>query len=143
MQVTVYTQTLSDIEARIGDRAKVGQLVGNFNSLSMMRVRVRVRETATADAQGGISFSSSTQDRVSSVQVPLLEPASLMQLPKGQAFALREGGQLWKLRILLPDAARNQLMPENIAQITRINCRAFRHGANLHHHCSGILNLAT
>jgi len=54
----------------------VGQLVGNFNSLSMMRVRVR--ETATADAQGGISFSSSTQDRVSSVQVPLLEPASLI-----------------------------------------------------------------
>ena len=103
-------------------RAKVGQLVGNFNSLSMMRVR----ETATADAQGGISFSSSTQDRVSSVQVPLLEPASLMQLPKGQAFALREGGQLWKLRILLPDAARNQLMPENIAQIARMNLQGFQ-----------------
>ncbi|MCQ4034088.1 hypothetical protein FK513_32045, partial [Klebsiella pneumoniae] len=38
---------------------------------------------------------------------------------KGQAFALLEGGQLWKLRIPLPDAAHDPLMPENIAQITR------------------------
>ena len=44
---------------------------------------------------------------MSSIQVPLLEPASLVQLPKGQAFALLEGGQLWKLRIPLPDAARS------------------------------------
>lgn len=42
---------------------------------------------------------------MSSVQVPLLEPASLVQLPKGQAFALLEGGQLRKLRIPLPDGA--------------------------------------
>ncbi|MCP6066071.1 conjugative coupling factor TraD, PFGI-1 class, partial [Klebsiella pneumoniae] len=58
----------------------------------------------SADAQGNIGFSSNTQDRMSSIQVPLLEPASLVQLPKGQAFALLEGGQLWKLRIPLPDA---------------------------------------
>lgn len=82
VQVTAYTQTLSDIEARIGDRAKAGQVVGNFNSLIMMRVR----ETATAelltrqlpqvdvlsnsvssgvtdntDAQGNIGFSSNTR----------------------------------------------------------------------------------
>lgn len=140
VQVTAYTQTLSDIEARICDRAKAGQVVGNFNSLIMMRVR----ETATAelltrqlpqvdvlsnsvssgvtdntDAQGNIGFSSNTQDRVSSVQMPLLESASLVQLPKGQAFALLEGGQLWKLRIPLPDTAHDPLMPENIAQIAR------------------------
>ena len=42
----VYTpQTLSDIEARIGNRAKAGQVVGNFNNLFMLRVR----ETATAE----------------------------------------------------------------------------------------------
>lgn len=136
VQVTAYTQTLSDIEARIGDRTQAGLVVGNFNSLIMMRVR----ETATAerltkqlpqvdvlsnsvtdsaDAQGNIGFSSTPQDRVSSVQVPLLEHASLVQLPKGQAFALLEGGQLWKLRIPLPDTAHDPLMPENIAQIAR------------------------
>ena len=45
MQVTAYTQTMSDIEARIGNRAKAGQVVGNFNNLFMLRVR----ETATAE----------------------------------------------------------------------------------------------
>ncbi|WP_181945543.1 TraM recognition domain-containing protein, partial [Klebsiella pneumoniae] len=93
------------------DRAKADQVVGNFNS----RIMMRVRESATAelltkqlpqvdvlsnsissgvadsaDAQGNIGFSSNTQDRMSSIQVPLLEPASLVQLPKGQAFALLE-----------------------------------------------------
>lgn len=140
VEVTAYTQTLSDIEARIGDRAKADQVVGNFNS----RIMMRVRESATvelltkqlpqvdvlsnsissgvadsADAQGNISFSSNTQDRMSSIQVPLLEPASLVQLPKGQAFALLEGGQLWKLRIPLPDAAHDPLMPESITHIAR------------------------
>ena len=45
LQVTAYTQTLSDIEARIGNRAKAGQVIGNFNNLFMLRVR----ETATAE----------------------------------------------------------------------------------------------
>ncbi|PLN31288.1 conjugal transfer protein TraD, partial [Klebsiella pneumoniae] len=45
VEVTAYTQTLSDIEARIGDRAKADQVVGNFNS----RIMMRVRESATAE----------------------------------------------------------------------------------------------
>jgi hypothetical protein len=36
IQVTAYTQTLSDIEARIGNRAKAGQVIGNFNTLQML-----------------------------------------------------------------------------------------------------------
>ncbi|WP_447444339.1 hypothetical protein [Pseudomonas aeruginosa] len=39
------TQTMSDIEAKIGSRAKAGQIIGNFNNLFMLRVR----ETATAE----------------------------------------------------------------------------------------------
>jgi hypothetical protein len=45
IQVTAYTQTLSDIQARIGSASKAGQVVGNFNNLIMLRVR----ETATAE----------------------------------------------------------------------------------------------
>ena len=44
-QVTAYTQTWSDVEARLQDKAKAGQVAGNFNSLLMLRVR----ETATAE----------------------------------------------------------------------------------------------
>ncbi len=42
------------------------------------------------------------------VAKPLLLPADIIQLPKGQAFALLEGGKLWKIRMPLPAA---RLMP--------------------------------
>lgn len=138
IQVTAYTQTLSDIEARIGNAAKAGQVTGNFNNLIMLRVR----ETATAELmtgqlhevdvltntvisgvtdssnpESGTDFTSNTQDRVSSVSVPLIDPAALIQLPKGQAFALLEGGQLWKIRMPLPAAGKDALMPDSIAQL--------------------------
>ena len=44
-QVTAYTQTWSDVEARLGNRAKAGQVAGNFNTLIMLRVK----ELATAE----------------------------------------------------------------------------------------------
>lgn len=135
MQVTAYTQTMSDIEARIGSRAKAGQVVGNFNNLIMLRVR----ETATAelltnqlpkvdvytttlvsgatdssDPTSDTDFTSATQDRVSTSSVPMIEPASVVRLPKGQAFALLEGGQLWKIRMPLPASNDDDLMPENL-----------------------------
>lgn len=38
-QVTAYTQTASDIEVGIGDRAEAGQVSGNLNTLIMLRVK--------------------------------------------------------------------------------------------------------
>lgn len=149
IQVTAYTQTLSDIEARIGNAAKAGQVIGNFNNLIMLRVR----ETATAELmtgqlhevdvltatvisgvtdssnpETGTDFTSNTQDRVSSVSVPLIDPAALIQLPKGQAFALLEGGQLWKIRMPLPAAGNDALMPESIAQLADYMQATYRTG---------------
>jgi hypothetical protein len=117
IQVTAYTQTLSDIEARIGNRAKAGQVIGNFNTLQMLRVR----ETATAelltqqlpkvnvltktlvsgatdtsDPEANTDFTSSSQDRVSSTSVPLIEPAHIVSLPKGQMFSFQAGGSSGK-----------------------------------------------
>ncbi len=134
-QITAYTQTLSDIEARIGSRAKAGQIVGNFNNLFMLRVR----ETATAelltrqlptvevagstvvsgatdssDPDARTAFTSSTQDRISTTSVPMVEPAHVVALPKGQAFALLEGGNLWKLRMPLPAADPDEVMPKDL-----------------------------
>ncbi|WP_163434573.1 TraM recognition domain-containing protein, partial [Escherichia coli] len=39
IEVTAYTQTWSDIEARLGNAAKSAQVTGNFNTLVMLRVR--------------------------------------------------------------------------------------------------------
>jgi len=47
----------------------------------------------------------------------MLTPAELVALPKGQAFALLEGGQLWKLRMPLPDARNDPAMPESLIAI--------------------------
>ena len=135
IQVTAYTQTLSDIEARIGNRAKAGQVVGNFNNLLMLRVRetataellthqlpkVEVYTTSvvsgatdTSDPQGHTAFTSNTQDRITSTSVPLIEPAHVVNLPKGQAFALLEGGNLWKLRMPLPAPDPDEAMPKDL-----------------------------
>lgn len=138
IQVTAYTQTLSDIEARIGNAAKAGQVVGNFNNLVMLRVReektaelltrqLRQVNVATrmlvsmasdsSDIANDIDFTSSGGDRISTVQVPMIEPADVVSLPKGQAFALLEGGQLWKVRMPLPLPDRHEDIPGSIAEL--------------------------
>ena len=138
IQVTAYTQTVADIEARIGNRAKARQVVGNFNTLIMLRVReketaallteqlpkVSVTEsmvlssvTDSSDPTSHEDFKSSTGDRVTNKEAPMLDTSNVIQLPKGQAFALLEGGKLWKIRMPLPKTAKNETVPKSIQQI--------------------------
>lgn len=150
-QVTAYTQTWSDVEARIGSRAKAGQVAGNFNTLIMLRVK----ELATAEMltnqlpmvevhaltsvsgvddssepASGVDFRSKNEDRLSTTEVPLLTPADLVTLPKGQAFALLEGGQLWKIRMPLPDASDDALMPPDVESVTAMLAARATSGAS-------------
>ncbi len=133
-QVTAYTQTWSDVEARIGSRAKAGQVAGNFNTLLMLRVKEL--ETAamltdqlsrvevftlmsvssvddSSEPASGVDFKSRNEDRISVSEVPMLSAADLVALPKGQAFCLLEGGQLWKIRIPLPHDRKDASIPED------------------------------
>lgn len=141
IQVTAYTQTASDIEARVGSQAKTAQVTGNFNTLIMLRVREnRTAElltsqlpevevatktlvsghSDTADIDSPQVFTSSTQDRVSAVKTPMLTPADIVSLPKGQAFALMEGGRLYKLRLPLPREEKNDpLMPASLMALAQ------------------------
>lgn len=147
MQVTAYTQTLPDIEARIGSTAKASQVVGNFNTLVMLRVR----HTATAElltdqlpqvevytttlisgvtdasaSDNDAHFVANTQDRISTERVPMISPSHVINLPKGQAFALLEGGQLWKLRMPLPAPGDDALMPEDLRTVSRYMQQNYR-----------------
>lgn len=140
IRVTAYTQTLSDIEARIGSRARAGQVIGNFNTIQMLRVRetataelltrqlpkvnVLTRTlvsgaTDTADPHAATDFTSSSQDRVSATSVPLIEPAHIVSLPKGQMFSFQEGGQLWKVRMPLPKPSSDDAMPKDLQELAR------------------------
>lgn len=123
IQVTAYTQTWSDVEARLGSKAKAGQVGGNFNTLICMRVleeataqilthklpqRVNVPILQAASSVNDhteigneTDFTSHNEDRVINIEMPMLTAGDLIQLPKGQAFCLLDGGQLWKIRIPL------------------------------------------
>ncbi|WP_017941441.1 type IV conjugative transfer system coupling protein TraD [Thioalkalivibrio sp. ALE6] len=137
-QVTAYTQTWSDVEARIGSKPKAGQVAGNFNTLVMLRVKeyetaemlteqlpqveintlMQVSGTNdSADPESDQHFSSRNEDRITVTEVPLLTPSDIVTLPKGQAFALIEGGQLWKIRMPLPDSKADPVMPGSLADI--------------------------
>ena len=137
-QVTAYTQTWSDVEARIGSQAKAGQIAGNFNTLIMLRVKevataelltsqlpeVRVVSTLvsssvsdTNDPGDFADFASRNEDRITTEGAQMLSPSDLVQLPKGQAFALIHGGQLYKIRMPLPDASHDPLMPAGLEAI--------------------------
>ncbi|MDC9612925.1 type IV conjugative transfer system coupling protein TraD [Xenorhabdus khoisanae] len=149
IEVTAYTQTWSDIEARLGNAAKSAQVTGNFNTLVMLRVRELATakllteqlpevEVYTKTLVSGITdisnpgqgsdFTSNTQDRVSVVNKPLLSPADIIQLPKGQAFGLLEGGKLWKIRMPLPDSKDDVLMPESLKKIEEYMRKNYRTG---------------
>lgn len=149
LQVTAYTQTLSDIEVKVGSKAKSGQVQGNFNNLIMMRVKEYytaelltkqlskvevnflvqvsgVNDTNTPFGSGG--FTSKNEDRISSQVVPMIEPADIMALPKGQAFALIEGGRLWKIRMPLPSTKHDPHMPKNLADLAARMEKDYRTG---------------
>ena len=125
--LNLYTQTWSDVEAKLGNAAKAGQVAGNINTTIMMRVK----ELATAEMltnqlpeinistvmevsgvsdgdpsqQGVISFTSRNEDRISKIPEPMLKPADIVGLPVGEAFALLSGSHLHKIRI--PFITRN------------------------------------
>jgi conjugative coupling factor TraD (TOL family) len=146
-QVTAYTQTLSDIEARIQNKAKSGQVIGNFNTLQMLRVR----ETTSAelltkqlpkvniltktlvsgasdvsDPHAATDFTSSNQDRISATSVPMIEPAHIVKLPKGQMFSLQEGGNLWKVRMPLPKLDSDDVLPKDLQELASLMRKDYR-----------------
>lgn len=139
-QVTVYTQTWSDVEAKIGSAAKADQIGGNLNTLIMLRVKnketaeiltnqVEEVQIPTIVASSGVSdkdtissetsFVSKNEDRIQMERLPVVSPSDIVQLPKGQAFALLEGGQLYKLRLPLPDEEDDRLLPDSLALLVK------------------------
>ena len=120
LQVTAYTQTLADVEVKVGSNAKAQQVTGNFNNLIMFRVKgietarlltdqlpeVSVENLTwlagyndSSDVNSGVEFSSRHEDRVTTTQSTMLEPHDVMKLPRGHAFVLIEGGTLYKARL--------------------------------------------
>jgi conjugative coupling factor TraD (TOL family) len=121
--VTAYTQTWSDVEARLKTAAKAGQVAGNIGTVIMFRCKeaatvdmflsqlpnvpiLRVTPASssadTSHGDEGIYYRSTNEDRFSHSEKCLIDQNDVLNLPKGQAFCLLEGGKLFKLRMPLP-----------------------------------------
>lgn len=121
--VTAYTQTWSDVEARLFSQAKAGQVAGNLNTVIMFRTKeaktvdmllnqlpkIPILRTIPASSSSdsphgeqGIFYQSTNEDRFAHSEVRLIEQTDILNLPKGQAFCLLEGGKLYKIRVPLP-----------------------------------------
>ena len=138
IQVTAYTQTLSDIEAKVGVKAKAQQMLGNFNTVIMLRIleqetaefvvkrqaQVVVEELKTysnvsenSNVDSDQHYSSGSQTRQDRERVDLVQAADLMRLPKGQAFAWLDGNKVHKIRIPLPDDSDLENIPDNLQAV--------------------------
>lgn len=137
-QVTAYAQTKQDLEVALGSRAKAEVTEGNLNTLIMLRVKNE--ETAnllvkvlpkvgvightqvsmvndTPKGEDGIYFNTTNEDRVQTSDVPMIDVNDIISLPKGQAFVLVNGGELYKVRIPLP--LNDGLAPKDIKSVIR------------------------
>lgn len=134
-QMCLYTQTVSDITAKLESEAKTGQVLGNINHLVMLRVQepktaelltrrlpeVKVRDhvaiSGYSDQAESHKFISSNQDRTQESKVPLLTAAEIMSLPIGQSFVLMNGNKLYKTRAPKPLPEKGESLPENIQSV--------------------------
>jgi len=135
--VTAYTQTWSDVEARLGSAAKAGQVAGNIGTVVMFRCKeaatvemllnqlptvpiLRILPASSAqDTPLGADdtyYQSSNEDRFVQSDQRLIEQNDVLNLPKGQAFCLLEGGKLYKLRMPLPKHTEIDI-PNDIATL--------------------------
>ena len=124
IKVSAYTQTINDLGAAFsGNADKAKMLMGNFGTLTMLRVsnedtaslftkcveqiktRSKVPFTMSNDkseSQNGELFTTNNSDQISEEKVSIVEVNDLFSLPKGQAFVMTNGGEIYKIRIPLP-----------------------------------------
>lgn len=147
LMISAYSQTYSDIQAKVGLEAKAKQVSGNFNNLLMFRVKevetaailtdqlpaVNVNEITliagyndSSDPDSEIDFTSRHEDRITTTKSTMLEPHDVMKLPKGQAFALLEGGRLYKVRLPLPRKPKSKKLNVAFEDITRDMRKRYR-----------------
>ena len=107
LMVTAYSQTLADIEAKMGSPAVAQQVIGNFNNLIMFRVKgletarimseqlpeVTVTEitqiagyTDSSDPDSDRTFTSRQEDRVSTSRVADARCPRAHQAAQGRVF---------------------------------------------------------
>ncbi|MGH2708995.1 MAG: type IV conjugative transfer system coupling protein TraD, partial [Actinomycetota bacterium] len=102
------------IVLRVLDEATATLLTEKLPEVEVRAVKTRSGATDSSLPETAVDFVSTSVDDVATQRVPLLTPADLISLPKGQAFALLEGGQLYKLRLPLIEDPNDSAMPPTL-----------------------------
>ena len=102
---------------RVKEVATAELMTNQLPDVQVVSTIVSSSVTDTNDPGDFADFASRNEDRLAPETVRMLEPTDLVQLPKGQAFALLHGGQLHKIRMPLPDATHDLLMPVGLDAI--------------------------
>lgn len=77
----------------------------------------------TPHGEDGVYFNTTNEDRVQTSSVPMIDVNDVISLPKGQAFVLVNGGELYKLRIPLPSTEKTvHQIQAMIYQINKLGC---------------------
>ncbi|KTC94875.1 type IV conjugative transfer system coupling protein TraD [Legionella feeleii] len=135
-QVTAYAQTKQDLEVALGSKAMAEVTEGNLNTLIILRPKndetanllIKLLPTVdvvshtqvsmvsdTPHGEEGVFFNTTNEDRVQKNAIGMLEVSDITSLPKGQAFVLVNGGELYKVRIPLP--LNDGLAPDDIKEV--------------------------
>lgn len=122
-KVMAYTQTFNDISSVFGsNKDKAEMIMGNFGTKIMLRIandetakvmtnaveEVRTRSlspsTTTHDKSESSSelFTTTNTDNINESSERIIVENDLTSLPKGQAFMVTNGGEVFKIRIPLP-----------------------------------------
>ena len=82
-------------------------------TVPILRVLPASSSSDTSHGEGGVYYHSNNEDRFAHSEQRLIDQNDVLNLPKGQAFCLLEGGKLHKLRMPLPTHTEINI-PKNI-----------------------------
>ncbi len=137
VRVTAYTQTVNDLGAVFGsNKDKPKMLLGNFGTIVMLRIanddtakmltdcleqtNIRSALPSSTSSDHALksdqeSYATQNNDLVQEEKSALITVNDLYALPKGQAFILTNGGELYKVRMPLP--THDESSETNVAYI--------------------------
>jgi conjugal transfer pilus assembly protein TraD len=119
IKALVATQTIDDLTAVFGSKAKTGQALGNLNNVICLRVKdpdmaswiadsfgttsareIRVtHSTGSGSSKSFTEFSGNNSQTMAEIEIPFVSPDLLTRLPSLQYFAFLAGSTLYKGRL--------------------------------------------
>ena len=87
---------------RCKEAKTVEMFLEQLPKVPIVRVLPASSSSDTPHGEEGIYFSSSNEDRLTHSEQRLLEQTDILNLPKGQGFAMTAGGIIQKIRMPLP-----------------------------------------